>query len=234
MTENHDRSARFLSLAVHEFRTPVSVVSGYLRMLLHHFGDSLTDQQRALVELGEKSCGTLASLLAELSEVAQIEGGQVAFRRDVVRLVPLLADVAKDVHEGQDRGLSLSLRPSTPDVQVLGDAARLSSAFGTLATAVLRERSEGTPMELACHIVDTADGRVVKTAIAEAGTIEAVLAAGDHDTFDEFRGGLGFRLVLAARIIGAHGGRIVTPVAARGRLAILVSLPVAPDAESIG
>jgi len=234
MTENHDRSARFLSLAVHEFRTPVSVVSGYLRMLLRHFGDSLTDQQRTLLELGEKSCGTLAALLGELSELAQVEGGQATIRHELVRLVPLLADVAKDVHEGEDRGVTLSVRPGAPDVQVLGDPARLAVAFGTLASAVLRERADATPMEVACRIEETGDGRVVKTAIADAAAIDGVLATDEEGAFDEFRGGLGFRLILASRVVSAHGGRIVSPVAARGRLAILVSLPVAPDAESIG
>jgi two-component system, OmpR family, sensor kinase len=234
MTENHDPGAKFLSLAVHELRTPVSVVSGYLRMLLRHFGDSLTDQQRALVELGEKSCGSITALLAQLSELAQLEGEQASLRREPIRLVPLLADVAKDVPEGADRGIALTVRPDAPDVQVLGDPGRLTAAFATLAVAVLRERADPSPMQVACRVVETAEGRLLKTAIDEASTIDAALEDRDHDAFDEFRGGLGFRLLLASRIISAHGGRIVSPNAARGHLSIVVTLPVAPDATGVG
>ena len=50
MTDNRDSQAKLLSLAVHEFRTPVAVVSGYLRMLLRHFGGNLTEQQRKLLQ----------------------------------------------------------------------------------------------------------------------------------------------------------------------------------------
>jgi signal transduction histidine kinase len=234
MTDNHDRSAKFLSLAVHEFRTPVSVVSGYLRMLLRHFGDTLTDQQRTLLELGEKSCGSIAALLTELSELAQLEGPQPPIRREPVRLLPLLADVAKDVHEGHDRGITFGVRAGDPDVQIQGDRGRLSTAFATLAEAVLRERVDSAPMLAGCRLLETPDGPIVRTAIADALTIDAILEDQGHDAFDEYRGGLGFRLLLASRIVAAHGGRIISPVAARGRLAIVVSLPVAPDAESIG
>ncbi len=233
MADNHDRSAKFLSLAVHELRTPVSVVSGYLRMLLRHFGATLTDEQRHLVELGEKSCNSLAGLLAELSELSQFEGGATVLQRQPIRLLPLLADVAKVVHEGQDRGITFGVRGSDPDVLVLGDPRRLTAAFSTLATAVLRERAGAEPMLAASRVVDDAGGRVVKTAIAEASDVDAVLDD-RHEAFDEYRGGLGFRLLVASRIVEAHGGRIVSPVAARGRLAVVVSLPVAPDAESIG
>jgi signal transduction histidine kinase len=234
MTENHDRGAKFLSLAVHELRTPVSVVSGCLRMLLRQFGDSLGDQQRALVELGEKSCGSLTALIGELSELGQLEGGQAALRRQTVRLMPLLADVVKDVREGQDRGATLGVRPDAPDVQVLGDTTRLAAAFETLAAAVLRERADAVPIQFGGRIEEAPEGRIVRMAIAEASEVDSVLDDPARDAFDEHRGGLGFRLVLASRIVCAHGGRIASPVVARGRLAFVVSLPIAPDAESIG
>ena len=234
MTENHDRSPKFLSLAVHEFRTPVSVVSGYLRMLLRHHGSSMTEQQRMLVELGEKSCGLLAALIADLSDLAQLEGGHTTIRREPVRLVPLLAEVARHVHEGADRGITFGVRPDGVDAQVLGDRARLAAAFSALAAAVLRERAEASPMLAACRVLEGPGGRVVNTAIAEASEIDAALDGREHEAFDEYRGGLGFRILLASRIVAAHGGRVVAPVAARGRMAIVVSLPVAPDAERIG
>lgn len=234
MPDNHDRSAKVLSLAVHEFRTPVSVVSGYLRMLLRHFGSSLTDQQRTLVEQAEKSCGSIASLIGELSELAQLESGQAAIRREPIPLPPLLADVAKDVHEGEERGITFGVRPCSTDVLVLGDPGRLATALATLIAAVLRERADPASMLAACRVLEASEGDVVRIAIAEAAVVDAVLEGEGHDPFDEYRGGLGFRLLLASRIVGAHGGRVSSPVSARGRLAILVCLPVARGSESVG
>jgi K+-sensing histidine kinase KdpD len=63
------RWPKVLSLAVHEFRTPSSVVAGYIRMLLKERAGPIPETQRRLLEEAEKSCGRLSALLAEMSNV---------------------------------------------------------------------------------------------------------------------------------------------------------------------
>ena len=58
------RWPKVLSLAVHEFRTPMTVVAGYIRMLLKDRAGPLTEPQRRLLEEAEKSCGRLSALLS--------------------------------------------------------------------------------------------------------------------------------------------------------------------------
>ena len=64
-----ERYTDLLSLAVHEFRTPASVVGGYLRMLLRDADQPLTDRQRKMIEEAEKSCARLVALIAEMSDI---------------------------------------------------------------------------------------------------------------------------------------------------------------------
>lgn len=45
---------QLITLAVHEFRTPASVVGGYLRMLQRDPDNPLTERQRKMVEDAEK------------------------------------------------------------------------------------------------------------------------------------------------------------------------------------
>ena len=66
---------KLLSLSVHEFRTPLTVVAGYVRMLLKERAGPLSDQQRKLLEETEKSCGRMTVLLSELSDLGRLEGG---------------------------------------------------------------------------------------------------------------------------------------------------------------
>ena len=153
MSEHRDTLAKLLSLSVHELRTPVSVVSGYLRMLLRHFGDNLTEQQKKLLQESEKSCGTLASLLAELSELAQIEDGRLALKREPIPIFGLLEQVAESVHEAEDRGVTLQVRGAGMGAVVMGDRDRLATAFATLLAATLRERAEaGVVLGLSCIV----------------------------------------------------------------------------------
>src|SRR5688572_5134537 len=84
------RWPKLLSLAVHEFRTPITVVAGYIRMLLKDRAGPITDQQRRLLEEAEKSCGRLSALVAEMSDLSGLEGGTAALNRASLDLDDLL------------------------------------------------------------------------------------------------------------------------------------------------
>lgn len=230
MTDNRDSQAKLLSLAVHELRTPVAVVSGYVRMLLRHFSANLSEQQLKLLQESEKSCGNLANLLSELSELAHFDDGKPALRREPIPVFALLEEVAGGVHEAEDRGVTLEVRGVTPRAVVLGDRDRLATAMRSLLAAALRERVEGVVVA-ACRVVEP--GREAIIAIGDSDTVEQLARrpATATDAFDQYRGGMGFRLPIAACIIAAHGGRVSSPEAARGRLAIVLSLPLATEPE---
>src|SRR5215467_5459928 len=69
--------ARLLSLAVHEFRTPASVVAGYLRMLQRDADTPLAPRHRKMVDEAEKSCARLVAIVAELSEISKLDAGLI-------------------------------------------------------------------------------------------------------------------------------------------------------------
>src|SRR5829696_9820957 len=87
------RWPKVLSLSVHEFRTPMTVVSGYIRMLLKERAGPLSEQQRKLLEEAEKSCGRLSALVAEMSDLGNLEGGTAPFAQVPVNLPGILAEV---------------------------------------------------------------------------------------------------------------------------------------------
>jgi len=226
MNEHPDHCAKLLSLAVHEFRSPLAVVSGYLRLLVKHFGDNLTEKQLHLLQESEKSCASLSRLIADLGELGQLEAGCVTMHRQPVPIFALLEEVASNVQEGHDRGVTLEVVKPDQEAVVHGDRTKLAAALASVLHAACRERP-GAARLTACGSVDPA--RVV-IAIADEG-VASSLASGDGgggEAFDEYRGGLGFRLPMAARVLEAHGGRLHSPVTERGHLAIVVTIPLTP------
>ena len=233
MNDSRDHNAKLMSLAVHELRTPVAVVGGYLRMVLKHFGENLTEQQQKLLKEAEKSCGTLGRLLGDLGELAHIEDGRAVVRREPTAIFRLLDEVASTVHTDDDRGVTLEVRGGNPDVQVLGDPDRLRSVLASLITAVLRERVEPGPVLAVGNVVTTANGTSAVLAIGDPDQAPALVAqVPEPSCFDQYRGGLGFQLPLAVAIVSALGGRLASPVEERGHLAIVLSLPVVTQSES--
>ncbi|HEX2344162.1 MAG TPA: histidine kinase dimerization/phospho-acceptor domain-containing protein, partial [Vicinamibacterales bacterium] len=103
MTVPSDKAwPRLLSLAVHELRTPATVVAGYLRMLMKDRVGPLSDDQRRLVEEAEKSCGRISALLAEMSDLAHLELGDAPLTQQTVDLAVVLRDVVDNAVTGPD------------------------------------------------------------------------------------------------------------------------------------
>src|SRR5687768_1524978 len=97
------RWPKVLSLSVHELRTPMTVVAGYIRMLLKERAGPLSDQQRKLLEEAEKSCGRLSALLAEVSELSNLEAGTAPVSRVAVDVEASLRDAVNSLAPLADR-----------------------------------------------------------------------------------------------------------------------------------
>src|SRR4051794_14302189 len=97
------RWPKILSLSVHEFRTPLTVVSGYLRMLLKERAGAITDQQRRLLEEAEKSCVRLSALVSEVSELSTLEAGTLAYNKQPTDVRALVASAVAQLPPLPDR-----------------------------------------------------------------------------------------------------------------------------------
>ena len=216
---------RLLSLAVHEFRTPASVVGGYLRMLQRDA--SLSDRQRKMIDEAEKSCARLVEIVQELSDIGKAEAGTLELARDPVDIFSLAAEVAEHVQEGRDRGVRLEVRGAVSGARMTGDAMRLRKAFDAIFRAILREKSGPTTVIAECRRVRVDGGTAALVVIADE---ESVAAAYDSPAgvLYEKRGGLGLALPLARRVIERLGGSVWSPEAeGLEKNAIVIRFPIA-------
>src|SRR5205085_8813971 len=149
-----DGFPRMMSLAVHELRTPVTVVCGYIRVVLKEHGSPLTDKQKKMLQEAERSCERISALVAEMSDLGKLESQELAVAQHDIDLATLVAELASDMHEGEDRGVRLDVRGPTRPVVVTGDRARLSAAITTLLHAALRERGEPGVIVAECSVLD--------------------------------------------------------------------------------
>ena len=213
-----------VSLATHEFRTPLTVVAGYLGMLLRGQGGPLTDTQRKMLEEAASSCSKLSALADEMSEFAKLQDGRAALARRPFDLAALVVELASGMHEGRDRGVRIEGRGCDHPIMVVGDRARIKQALGALMHAALREQGESIVLAAECAVEgDSAVLTVCDPALAP------VLREGPRLTppfADEWWGGTGFSRPLARWIIEAHGGALWSAGEKQLRSAVCVRLPL--------
>ena len=200
---------RALSLAVHELRTPVTVVAGYLRMLLREQGGPLTDKQRKMLEEADRSCSRIGTLVSELSDLGKLEGGDLKPSGPAFDLSALISELANDMHEGEDRGIRLELRGVDRPVMVAGDRTRIGAALRALMHAALRERADAGAVVVECSTTTDSNQAWAVVAIGGEPLVRSLTRPADATpSFDEWRGGLGLALPVGRRVIEAHGGAV--------------------------
>lgn len=228
MTSEHDVLPKTLSLAAHELRTPVTVVAGYLRMLLREQGGPLSDKQRKMLEEAERSCHRIGTLVAEMSDLGKLEAREITIGRQPIDLAALVAEVAADMHEDDERGVTLTTRGGGGPVIVTGDRTRLTATLRALMHAVVREQSEPGVIVAQCLSIHDTTPPWAVVVVGSEPAVEglAQAARATPPGFDEWRGGLGLALPVARRVVESLGGAFWSAGGSQPRAGAALRLPL--------
>jgi signal transduction histidine kinase len=188
----------------------------------------LGDRHRKMVDEAEKSCARLVALIAALSEVGKMDDGQITMSPKKTDLFPLVAEVAKSVHESEEREVLLDVRGQTIGAVMAGDEDRLRTAFGAIFHAILREKAGPCTVIAERRLVKDDSQSSAVIVVADEASVQTAYDA-PPKPFDEKRGGVGLSLAIARRVIEAHGGRLWSPDlpdARAARSTALIALPL--------
>jgi K+-sensing histidine kinase KdpD len=204
----------------------MTVVAGYVRMLLKDRAGPLSDQQRRLLEEADKSCARLSALLAEVSDLSNLEAGTATFNRSTVDLKAILAEAIGGLPAVPDREIEVELTTTSPTISMHADQVRLRTAVAAILNAVRRELVTTDRLVVREQPRDVEGRPCAWIMVCGADRIDQ-LSSADHNgltTFDEWRGGSGLSLVVARRVIDAHEGRLWSP-AEDAKAAAVIALP---------
>jgi signal transduction histidine kinase len=196
----------------HELMTPLTAMRGYIETLgMPELRIDGPTRERYMGIVTEET-HRLERIIGDLLDLARLEGGGTAMKRERVDVAALFSRVAaRHERELLGRGIRLVQRVDPPAGHVVGDADRLEQALQNLAANALRHTPEG--------------GEITLTATrAEDGTLLTVRDTGpgipvEHLPliFDRFYkadaarravSGSGLGLSIVKAIVERHGGRI--------------------------
>jgi signal transduction histidine kinase len=220
--------ARLVTLVAHELRTPLSVVSGYVKMLAGERQGPLTEAQRRSVAGADRACQQMMGLAADVSWLARIARGEVAPNRAPVALERLLADIQAAHASPDEHPVTVEAIVETKPLTIHADAIHLRRALTSMLAAAVRGAPDHAVVRLVAGRRDAATPPqpVIAIACGPADAVGDLLAADPHtlDPLDEALGGLGVGLPLARRLMALEGGTIGTR-ATPGGLGLLLTLP---------
>lgn len=228
----------FVSTVSHELRTPLTSMRGALGLLLGGAGGDLSAKGRELLRIALTNTDRLIRLINDILDIEKIDAGHVNLRRDRLRLKPLLESTLAALEGlGRDAEVKLTI-VRADDVEVIGDADRLTQVFTNLVSNAVKFAPRGTAVEVSI----AADAPDVTVAVRDHGPgippefrsriFGRFQQAGGYES--RRSGGTGLGLSIAKAITELHAGRIWFDEAPGGGTMFAVSLPIAPRPQGAG
>jgi signal transduction histidine kinase/DNA-binding response OmpR family regulator len=140
--------ARFVAIVSHEIRTPLNALLNSLHLLAD--GETIATR-RMLIDLARQSGDALLALINDILDMTRLEAGQLALRRSVFALRPLLTGVLEMLRPlAAQRGITLHLALDAAMPHLLfTDPVRLRQVLLNLLSNAARYAAPGEVLLLA-------------------------------------------------------------------------------------
>ncbi len=228
----------FLLTASHEFRTPLTIMQGYLE-LLREMEDASLDTRRSFLDKASRACDELVLLQANIMDASRLEVDAATLNFANMALGDICAaviDLFEPLLLQQQRSIEIDIAPS---VLVWADEMRLKQVLHNLFANALRYSPAQMPIRVTA--AGEQEAGMVRVSVIDRGlgipadkqeVIFDKFVRLDRDMYGTVRGS-GLGLFITRQLVEAMGGTITVEssgITGEGST-FLFALPMAKRAE---
>jgi signal transduction histidine kinase len=210
---------RFISIASHELKTPITTIRGQAQLALRRLSkqqatgrELSTDVEglRLSLERINEQAIRLTSLIDELLDVSSIRTGRAELRKRKCDLNAICREAVDDQHLLTGRIITMNV-PTEP-IKLLVDCDRLSQVLTNLVSNAVKYSPEGSPVEVGINVKK----RHVLIYVRDQG--KGISKDQQVRIFETFyrtpdalassKKGMGLGLAISKEIVERHDGRI--------------------------
>ena len=209
LEEERNRFLRFLGVAAHDLKAPLTAIQGFLWVMLGGFAGELADKQRNMLERSSRRITELLNLISDLLDIPRIETGQIVQEVKEISLRQIVSSSLQDL-QNQAKEKRIKLKAELPQAlpKIHGSSPRLQQVITNLVGNAINYTSEGVVTIRVSESNNDIQVEVMDTGIG-------IPPEDLPRVFDDFfrasnveTKGTGLGLSIAKRIVEAHGGKI--------------------------
>ncbi len=231
------RKDHFISMASHELKTPLTILSAYTQLLHERF--AAEGRQDAVLQLSkmDDQITDLTRLVTDLLDISKMQAGQLDLVQEAVDMDGLVREVVENLQPTTTRHLLIEGTARRP---VIGDRGRLGQVLINLLTNAIKYSPHADTVVIKVihthHPHETLTVSVQDFGIGISQSHQQRLFERFYRVLsekDQNYPGLGIGLYIAHEIIQRHGGRMWVESAEGKGSTFFFSLPVREEKESI-
>jgi two-component system sensor histidine kinase ChiS len=215
-----DMKTKFLGIASHELKTPLTSIKGYSEILLDSMAGELAPEVRRMIGKISNSADRLHNVVNDMLDVTRIEQNRLRLKPEELNLAELLAESAEELSHFFDKRDITPILDVDDDIPVFyGDRRRIHQVFTNLFSNAIKYSPNHTTIT-ASILFEDAEFRItfkdegVGISPIERESIFApfyeVSNTTNHSSSDSkfMGGGTGLGLSIVKGIVQRHGGEI--------------------------
>jgi signal transduction histidine kinase len=140
--------SRFVSMASHEFRTPLSTILSSANLIARQNEPGRESQRLKNVERIRSSVRNLVDILNEFLSLGRLEQGQVSVNKEDFELIAFMHNIVQELQHARKPGQKVHISASEKNIEVRQDKQFIRNIFLNLVSNSLKYSPEGRPVEI--------------------------------------------------------------------------------------
>ena len=209
LEEEKERFLRFISIAAHDLKAPLTAIQGYLWVMIGGYSGELNEKQKNMLERSTRRITELLSLISDLLDIPRIETGQIVEEMKDISLRQCVRNCLQEQRSlAKEKGVKLKVELPETLPKIRGSSPRLQQVITNLVNNAITYTPEGTVTlkvkeehnDIKFEVMDTGIGIPPEDL---PRMFEDFFRASNVETK-----GTGLGLSIAKRIVESHEGNI--------------------------
>ena len=143
--QDHDRRrSKFVSVASHELRTPMTSIKGFVENMLDGLTGQLSERQQHYLQRVRHNVDRLTRIINQLLDWSRIDVGRVELKLEPLRISELVQDVVESFQTmAADKSVTLQVAPCEEFPLIRGDRDKLEQILWNLVGNAIKFTPQG-------------------------------------------------------------------------------------------
>jgi PAS domain S-box-containing protein len=158
--------SRFVTMASHEFRTPLSTMLSSVFLLQNYTGEKYETQKKVHLDKIKRSIETLTEMMNDFLSIGSLEeGGRIKVAYSRVQINSFLKELVSDLHSLKKPGQQVSFSFSGEDVALMTDRVILTNIIRNLVSNAVKY----SPAEASIRVNCTVEANKLMISVEDEG-----------------------------------------------------------------